>query len=246
MTEAVPFADNLAYLKAELAWLDRVLMRAIAKQRECQREVNRVARTPADRATAHWWQGFINLDPHQGGRRREEVPAALPHPLGRFGDRLAASQAAGVALYLPALTQRLNLSAFERNVVVLGLALESSRRYEKLYDLLNNDGSNRPQPTVDTALRLFCRNEREWLVARTSLLPNAPLLKRKILTTLPGGAGTQLAACLVLQPKWANFLLHGQPSLAKLLPKRSRSKAEVVPLTVAAATDGGSQIVQAG
>ena len=32
--EVQPFADNWSYLKAELAWLDRVLMRSLAKQRQ--------------------------------------------------------------------------------------------------------------------------------------------------------------------------------------------------------------------
>ncbi|MGQ9867071.1 MAG: hypothetical protein ACUVSQ_12480 [Pseudanabaenaceae cyanobacterium] len=246
MTE--PFADNLAYLKAELGWLDRVLMRAIAKQRECQREVNRVARTPMDRATAHWWQGFINLEPQPGGQLGQRSEPLPPHPLGRFGERLALTAAQGVVLPLPALCDRLGLSAFERDVVLLCLAPELSRRYEKLLMLLNNDDGGCPHPSVDLALRLFCRGDREWLAGRAKLLPEAPLCKRKVLLWIDGGPIRQnhLSRYLVLNPKFANFLLHGQPSLTKLLPKRSRAKAEVVPLTVTRATDGGSSTVQAG
>jgi hypothetical protein len=243
-----PFADNLAYLKAELGWLDRVLMRAIAKQRECQREVNRVARNPTDRATAHWWQGFINLEPQPGGRLWRPGESASPHPLGRFGERLALTAAQGLVLPLPALCDRLGLNAFERDVVLLCLAPELSRRYEKLLALLNNDEQGCPHPSVDLALRLFCRGDREWLAGRAQLLPEAPLGKRKVLSWMDGSPTrhSHLSRYLMLNPKFANFLLHGQPSLAKLLPKRSRSKTEVVPLTVTAATDGGSPTVQAG
>ena len=49
--EVQPFADNWSYLKAELAWLDRVLMRSLAKQRQNNQEVDRVAKSAADRAT---------------------------------------------------------------------------------------------------------------------------------------------------------------------------------------------------
>ena len=65
--EVQPFADNWSYLKAELAWLDRVLMRSLAKQRQNNQEVDRVAKSAADRATNHWWKGFIAIDPSKGG-----------------------------------------------------------------------------------------------------------------------------------------------------------------------------------
>ena len=48
-----PFADNWSYLKAELAWLDRVLMRSLSKQRQSNQEIDRVAKSPADRSTSH-------------------------------------------------------------------------------------------------------------------------------------------------------------------------------------------------
>jgi len=246
MTE--PFADNLAYLKAELGWLDRVLMRAIAKQRACQREVNRVARTPMDRATAHWWQGFITVEPSPGGELGRSVPPPPPHPLGRFGEQLALTAQQGVVLPLPALCERLGLGAFERDVILLALAPELSRRYEKLLALLNNDDQGCPHPSVDLALRLFCRGDREWLAGRAKLLPEAPLGKRKVLGWVDGPPNhrSHLARYFALHPKFVNFLLHGQPSLAKLLPKRSRGKGEVLPLTVPTATDGVAPTVQAG
>lgn len=64
--EVLSFTDNWSYLKAELAWLDRVLMRAVARHREVEREVARVAKNNTDRATSHWWRGFIVLDSAKG------------------------------------------------------------------------------------------------------------------------------------------------------------------------------------
>jgi hypothetical protein len=70
----VPFANNWAYLKTELSWLERLLMLAIARQRKEAKALGRVARTKADQVTSHWWQGLINVSP----RTYEEGPPPKP------------------------------------------------------------------------------------------------------------------------------------------------------------------------
>ncbi|NEQ34736.1 MAG: hypothetical protein F6K04_27915, partial [Leptolyngbya sp. SIO4C5] len=60
--KVVPFADNWAYLKTELGWLERLLLAAVAKQRRDNHEVSKIAQSPADRATSHWWKGIITLN----------------------------------------------------------------------------------------------------------------------------------------------------------------------------------------
>ncbi|NJL58090.1 hypothetical protein HC928_25475 [bacterium] len=49
-TQAERFADNWAYLKTELQWLDRVLMLAVARQRQERRKsiAFSVSRRPGD------------------------------------------------------------------------------------------------------------------------------------------------------------------------------------------------------
>jgi hypothetical protein len=148
-----PFADNWSYLKAELAWLDRVLMRSLAKQKQNNQEVERVARSNIDRATSHWWKGFMAIDPSKGGSVAPPHPTPINHPLGRYGDRLEASRRQNIRLAIPTLCDRLELSHFERDLLILCLAPEISRRYEKLYGFLNNDETNCKQPTVDLALQ---------------------------------------------------------------------------------------------
>ncbi len=217
-----PFADNWTYLKAELAWLDRVLMRAMARQRQSNQEIDRVARSAADKATSHWWKGFITLDPAKGGSQLKPESASQPvHILGRYGDRIAVSLAQGIPLAIPTLCQRLSLDKFERDLLVLCLAPEISRRYEKLYAFLNNDDSNCKQPTVDLALRLFCRSDAEWRVARTTLHPTAPLVKTKILELLPSlsSARSMLARPLQLQDNAIDYLLSEDMSIDKIVPK---------------------------
>ncbi len=223
------FTDNWSYLRAELAWLDRVLMRAVARHREIEGEVARVARNNTDRATSHWWRGFIVLDGAKGGSqvRGDGAEHSANHPLGRFGDRLAQSQQLGVNLAIPSLCLHLGLSKFERDVLILCLAPEISRRYEKLYALLNNDDANCRQPTVDLALRLFCRSDSEWRLARQSFSANAPLIKHKLLLLLPSptSARTVISQVLCLPEKVTNFCLSDQIPLSSLFPKRrSRTK----------------------
>ncbi len=242
------FTDNWTYLKAELAWLDRVLMRAMAKQRQTNHDVDRVARNAADKASSHWWKGFITLDPSQGGSRvKPATESQTPtHPLGRYGDRLAQSLSQGINLPIPHLCQHLNLSKFERDLLVLCLAPEISRRYEKLYAFLNSDDANCRQPTVDLALRLFCRSDAEWRVARTVLVPTAPLLKQKILEIVPSSttARSLLSRSLHLTDKAVNYLLSEDMPLDTLLPKpRGRRAAKISPL-YPTPTENGSEIHQ--
>jgi len=229
--EVLSFTDNWSYLKAELAWLDRVLMRAVARHRDTEREIAKVAKTNTDRATSHWWRGFILLDTAKGGSqiRWEGSEHNTTHPLGRYGDRLEQSRNLGVNLAIPNLCAHLGLSKFERDLLILCLAPEISRRYEKLYALLNNDEANCRQPTVDLALRLFCRSDSEWRLARQSFSPDAPLIKHKLLLLLPSptSARSVIAQVLCLPEKVTNFCLNDQVPLSSLFPRR-RGKAKQV------------------
>lgn len=223
------FQDNWSYLKAELAWLDRVIMRAIAKHRQQNREIERVAHSAADKVTSHWWKGFIALDPSKGGGKvnSDYDVQVNEHSLGRYGERVVATIEQGTELTIPTLCQHLNLGKFERDLIVLCLAPEISRRYEKLYAFLNSDDDNCRQPTVDLALRLFCHSDREWRIARNALLPSAPLIKNKILEIHPGNttARSLLSRSLQLTDKSVTYLLGGDMLLGAVLPKPRKRRS---------------------
>ncbi len=223
-----PFQDNWSYLKAELAWLDRVIMRAIAKHRQHNREIERVAHSAADKVTSHWWKGFITLDPAKGGSKidYDYGSQVFVHPRGRYGDRVVASMEQGIELTIPTLCQHLSLGKFERDLIVLCLAPEISRRYEKLYAFLNSDDDNCRQPTVDLALRLFCHSDQEWRIARNTLLPTAPLLKNKILEIYLGNttARSLLSRSMQLSDKSVTYLLGGDVLLSSVLPKPRKQR----------------------
>jgi hypothetical protein len=112
-------------------------------------------------------------------------------------------------------------------LLILCLAPEISRRYEKLYAFLNNDESNCKQPTVDLALRLFCRSDGEWRKARNTISATSPLIKRKIIQLyLPENSTARsfLAKAMLLSEKAATYLLSEDLPIESVIPKPRTSK----------------------
>lgn len=181
-----PFPDNWTYLKAELNWLDRVLSLAVARQRKETKEVERLARTRADRATSHWWKGLMSLD----GEASYDSPAEMPRRRGtrngyqqQMEAKILASEQRGICLGLPSLRRQLQLSVFEKNLVLMALAPEISRRYGQIYNYLQETefpGAS-GLPTVDLLLRILCRNDAEWRMARQYLVEGSVLLQYQLL-----------------------------------------------------------------
>jgi hypothetical protein len=122
---------------------------------------------------------------------------------------------------------RLELGAFERDLLILCLAPEISRRYERIYTFLNNDETNCRQPTVDLALRLFCRSDAEWRNARSTFSATSPLIKRKIIQLyLPttSTARSLLSKAILLSEKAATYLLSEDIPIETVLPKPRKRK----------------------
>ncbi|HYR07844.1 MAG TPA: AAA family ATPase, partial [Longimicrobium sp.] len=101
--------------------------------------------------------------------------------------RLEASRQAGAPPPLARLAERLGLSPFERNTVLLALAPELNRKYEKVFGYLHDDVTRR-LPTVDLALTLFCAGEEERWAAAASFHPGAPLRLHQLVEVMDRGA----------------------------------------------------------
>jgi len=212
------FLDNWAYLKTELSWLDRVLMVSVSRQRKETQGVERIAQTAADRVSSHWWRGMISLD---GGKavydEHRPVPPSGPQQPGRYQQqleaRIQASQQQGVVLALPLLCDRLNLTVFEKNLVLMALAPEINRRYGSLYRFLQgNSQAHSDLPTVDLVLRLLCRNDAEWRTARQQISTDSPLIRQGLVQLRPDDAETLLSQRLQLASKLVDFLLTDAPT----------------------------------
>ncbi len=213
-----PFPDNWAYLKAELTWLDRVLSLAIARQRQDTKDIDRVARSRADRATSHWWKGLVTLEgetaydsPAENPRRR--VATAKASYQQQLEAKIQVNQQRGIPLGLPLLCSRLQLSVAEKNLVLMALAPEISRRYGRLYNYLQESEQSGAAglPTVELILRLLCRTDAEWRSLRQRLTDQSALLRYGLLELQPAQTKPLLTRLVKLSDPLVNYLLAEQP-----------------------------------
>jgi SpoVK/Ycf46/Vps4 family AAA+-type ATPase len=90
------------------------------------------------------------------------------------------SRRQGVFPRLVALVQRFDLVTFDLNVILVCLAPEIDRRYERLYAYLQDDVTRR-HPTIDLVLNLFCPGLENKVAMRARFTPAAPLLQHHLL-----------------------------------------------------------------
>jgi len=134
-----------------------------------------------------------------------------------------------VPLRLVALAGLFDLTAVDLDVVLLCLAPELDRGYERLYAYLHDDVTRR-QPTVDLALNLFCPDLDSKLAVRTRLSTAAPLRRFRLveLGEQPGQPTVSLLdSTLRLEPRVASFLLGDDTIDAQLEPYVRLAAAEV-------------------
>jgi hypothetical protein len=210
------FTDNWTYLKTELNWLDRVLMVAVARQRQDKKQLDRMAQSRADRVSGHWWQGIVSLDGKVAYDEHRKAPpstASKGSYQQQLEARIQASHGLGVSLALPSLCDRLKLSIVEKNTILICLAPEINRRYARIYQYLQNDeGLKTDLPTVDLVLRLLCRNDREWRAARQQLTPQSSLIQHNLLMLVTHPTHTFLTASLRLSNSLVEYLLTERPT----------------------------------
>ncbi len=246
----VPFADNWAYLKTELSWLDRLLMLAIARQRKETKAIKKVALTPADNVSSHWWKGVIAVS--NPGYDDCRVPAAIPciKPIGyqqQLERRIQVSSEADVVLALPSLRHYLNLTLFEKNLILMTLAPEINRRYGRLYHYLNTGEDSAVAsdlPTVDLVLRLLCRNDIERRKARAKLTGSASLIERRIVRYVSVRPSTKLSSYLQLSDEWIDYLLAEQPDQHVLFASLAKPPEPVLALPAPTAATRAVKITQ--
>lgn len=219
----VPFANNWAYLKVELNWLERLLMLAVARKRKELKDINRVAHNRGDKVTSHWWKGLIHVSPRaydegppQKSAQQSTDKATADKALGyqrQLELRIRASRAQNIALALPELRSQLRLSLFEKNALLMALAPEVNLNYSRLYHFLQTGEENQrgTLPTVDLMLRLLCRNEAERRLAMTLLSSPKSLIQRRVLRQVTPEPHTLLGSYLQVTPDWARYLIADHP-----------------------------------
>jgi len=94
--------------------------------------------------------------------------------------RKAASQRAGVPLRLERVQTLFHLSPFDVDTLLVCLAPELHRNYEKLYAYLQDDVTKK-RPTVDLCLQLLCPSFEAALAARQRFTSSAPLVRHRLI-----------------------------------------------------------------
>ncbi|UFJ38959.1 AAA family ATPase [Brevibacillus humidisoli] len=141
-----------------------------------------------------------------------------------IGSRLAASEQEGIRLPLPDLVRRFRLSSFERHCILLCLAPEVNRKYEKLFAFLQDDITQK-KPTIDLTLQLFCKSEEERLTARHAFLDDAALPRYLLEPRGDGEREALLTRPLQLDERIVRLLLYGE---YQRIDEKIRSYARLV------------------
>jgi hypothetical protein len=210
MISAAPYQDTIEHLADELCRLDLLIRLRLARA-DLRNETDpqsQAARTVyIAREEVDW---LLGSDPDAESGVPDELLAALDRLSAEVDGRVAGSLAGGIGLPLPVLGRLFGLSSMELQTVVVCLAPELRRKYDRLYAYLQDD-ITRKRPSVDLVLELLCPTERQRWTARAIFAESAPLLRFGILRKVddpqsPSGS-SGLAQFLVLDPRICQFLL---------------------------------------
>jgi hypothetical protein len=221
---AASYATSTQHVLAELARLDVLLGRQVRRVRQSggppeeglsafyipEAEIDALLAGPASVPVA-------DSDPESGSR--------LDRLSGEIAENVARSVHEGVYLRLVALAESFDLCPFDVEVVVMCLAPEVDRRYERLYAYLHDDVTRRV-PTVDLVLGLLCADLEAKLAARTRFTHSAPLVRYGLVTFVEDPAQPSYSLLdknIRLEPRVARFLL-GDDETAE----RVRSYARII------------------
>jgi len=141
-----------------------------------------------------------------GSQRLEEALSRLEC---QIQERRDVSLKEGAYLSLAHLSHIFHLAPFEEQCLLICLAPELDRKYEKLYAYLQDDVT-RKKPGVDLILRLLCPAMQEKMAARLAFDPQAPLLKFRLLEMTGNsleGPTPLISSVLKLDDRIVNFLL---------------------------------------
>ncbi|MDR6881098.1 ATP-binding protein [Bacillus sp. 3255] len=139
--------------------------------------------------------------------------------LERFiGLRLEESRHQGVFLPLLYVASVFGLSEFERRIVMLGLAVELDRKYERIFGFLQDDLTSKT-PNISLALQIACSSPEEMRAARTTFIAPEGRLARYLLQREERDRGLSLLSRpLLLDQRIALFLLDSGELDPKLKP----------------------------
>ncbi|MFE5923822.1 AAA family ATPase [Streptomyces sp. NPDC056468] len=212
-----PYQDDHEHLADELHRLDLLIRLRLATMdmRNAMVPEDQTARTICISDEEVHWLLATGADDEiratgNGDKALEDLRNALRRAGAEIETRSGLSAAEGTVLRLPALGRRFGLTQPELGAVVIALAPELRRKYDRLYAYLQDDITRR-RPSVDLMLELLYPAERQRWAARGLFTRTAPLLRYDILRTVddpqsPSGS-TGLSQFMALDPRICQFLL---------------------------------------
>jgi hypothetical protein len=205
------YAKSWEHYADELQWLDLRIQVLLQMQLETQ---------PLDDTPADPFKGLIVSEQevhnllHNGNAEYtasaevSQLMQEMQELQAQIEERVEQSWQTGVLLPLSYLADAFELSPFEQKCLLIALAVELDRKYEKLYAYLQDDVTCK-HPTIDLALKCLCRSAQESLAARVVFAPNG-----KLFTYFFKSAGDHerknslLSTPLLLDERMIRFLLN--------------------------------------
>jgi hypothetical protein len=205
------YASNWEHLQDELRRLDLVI------RLRRMHFLNRAPENPFDK-----FKGIVMSEEEITGLLADERKAdSSPEITARTEDldklteeikrRIKASEDAGVVLWLPRASFLFRLSPLEESCLLICLAPEIRRKYERLYAYLQDDMTQK-SPTIDLVLRLTCFSDSERFDGMQAFHPDAALLKYRLVEIADAPESTRKplpSRTLRLNSRIADFLVGG-------------------------------------
>ena len=176
------YRDNSEHLADELRRLDLLLWRAIRHQgllNQTAPEDQTARAVYVSPAEVEWLLGSDTYQPRDNSQDKQER-AELVRMRTEIDGRIAGSRQGKIFLPLAQLSELFALSAFERDAIVICLAPELRRKFDRLYAFIQDD-ITRKRPSADLVLQLLCEEEAERWKARSNLSGAATLLRSGLL-----------------------------------------------------------------
>lgn len=139
----------------------------------------------------------------------QPIEAALAKLASSVKERRRAAHQHNIFLPLPQLAETFHLSPFEELCLIICLAPELDRKYEKLYAYLNDDISSK-RTTIGLVLDLLCSTFQQKTAARTVFNAQSQLLKQRFLQLAESPTSSPalfLSRQLRLDDRIADYLL---------------------------------------
>jgi len=204
------YADTFEHLAEALRRLDMLLGLRVA---EFRRMLDERGGAPSQ----HLYISHEEIDGllHPGaGKAEPEEFEAQRERARRLDDVIAMktyrSTELGIFLGMPSLMPLFGLSQFELEIVMICLAPELDRKYDRIYAYLQDD-ITRKRPSIDLVLTILCSINSDRWKAGMYFSDHAPLMRGGILTTIddpqsPSGSSA-LARFLQLDRRILDFIL---------------------------------------